>query len=397
MTGVLWLVLSAGMNRVSSVVRCPWLALLIGLACGVHAAALAQTIRTDALAFEANGQNAAAAQIWHSIAERDPGNAEAFAHQGLMEARQEHYSQAIAFYRQADAIDPAFPGLQMNMGLAYFKSELFRGSIKPFTLELRKHPGDERLIILLGMAHYGMGDYLVAVPFLQQASEKQPQNLVLRLALAHSCLWSKQYDCVLATYKQILNLDPSSAEAEMIAGEALDETGDDAGATEHFRAAVAANPNEPNVHFGLGYLLWTQSHYTDAVKEFAAELGNDPQNLPAKAYLGDSYVKLNDYAKAQPELEVALTRDPSSAMVHRDLGIVLASEGNREEAATELLRAIALDPQDSAPHWRLARLYQSMGKSKEAAAEFAKVSTMKKEANEPLAHKLPATPPVSTP
>ena len=349
---------------VSSVVRVLWLVLLLGVASSLHPAALAQASRKDALALEAGGHNAEAEQAWHSIAERDPSNAEAFAHQGLMEARQEHYSQAIPFYRQAEAIDPAFPGLQMNLGLAYFKSALYRGSIKPFTLELRKHPGDERLIILLGMAHYGMGDYLVAVPFLQQASEKQPQNLPLLLALAHSCLWSKQYDCVLATYKEILNLNPSSAEAEMIVGEALDETGDDAGAMEHFQAAAAANPKEPNVHFCLGYLLWTQSHYAESVKEFEAELGNDPQNLQAKEYLGDSLVKLNDYANAQPALEGVLARDPSSAMVHRDLGIVYASEGKKEDAATELLRAIALDPKDSAPHWRLARLYQSMGTRK---------------------------------
>jgi tetratricopeptide (TPR) repeat protein len=381
---------------VSSLVRVQCLALLVGLASGMHAVAFAQTSPADALALEASGQNAEAEQVWHSIAERDPRNAEAFAHQGLMEARQEHYSQAIAFYREAEAIDPAIPGLQMNLGLAYFKSEQYRGSIKPFTTELRKHPGDERLIILLGMAHYGMGDYLVAIPFLQQASEKQPRSLPLRLALAHSCLWSKQYDCVLATYKEILNLDSSSAEAEMIAGEALDETGDDAGAMEHFQAAAAANPKEPNVHFCLGYLLWTQTHYTESVKEFEAELGNDPQNLQAREYLGDSYVKLNDYPKAQPELEGVLGRDPSSAMVHRDLGIVYASEGKKEDAATELLRAIALDPKDSAPHWRLARLYQSMGKKELAAAEFAKVSSMTKEANESLVQKLPGTPSVST-
>jgi tetratricopeptide (TPR) repeat protein len=385
------------MSMLSSVFRVLWLALLLALASVISPAALAQASRTDALALEASGHNVEAEQLWHSIAERDPGNAEAFARQGLMEARQEHYPQAIAFYRQAEAIDSAFPGLQMNLGLAYFKSALYRGSIKPFTLELHKHPGDQRLIILLGMAHYGMGDYLVAVPFLQRASEKQPQNLPLRLALAHSCLWSKQYDCVLGTYKEILNLNPSSAEAELIVGEALDETGDDAGAMEHFQAAAAANPKEPNVHFCLGYLLWTQSHYTESVKEFEAELGNDPQNLQAREYLGDSYVNLTDYANAQPALEGVLARDPSSAMVHRDLGIVYASEGKKEDAATELLRAIALDPRDSAPHWRLARLYQSMGKKEEAAAEFAKVSSMKKEANESLVHKLPQTPSAFTP
>ena len=376
-------------------VRVLWLVLLLGVASSLHPAALAQTSRTDALALEAAGHNAEAEQAWHSIAERDPGNAEAFAHQGLMEARQEHYSQAIAFYRQAYAMDATLPGLQMNLGLAYFKNGLLRESIKPFTLELRKHPGDERLIILLGMAHYGMGDYLVAVPFLQQAAERQPQSLPVRLALAHSCLWSKQYDCVRSTYREILNLNPSSAEAEMIAGEAADETGDDAGAVQHFQAAAVANPKEPNVHFGLGYLFWTQTHYTESVREFEAELGNDPQNLQAKEYLADSYVKLNDYARAQPELEAVSGRDPSLAMVHRDLGFVYASQGRREDAAAELLRAIALDPKDSAPHWRLAKLYQSMGKKTEAAAEFAKVSTMTREANEALVHKLPETPPAS--
>jgi tetratricopeptide (TPR) repeat protein len=384
------------MSVVSSVLQFLWLALLLVVASVVPPPAIAQASRPDALALEAAGHHAEAEQAWRSIVERDPGNAEALAHQGLMEARQEHYSQAITFYRQAEAIDPALPGLQMNLGLAYFKSSLYRASIKPFTLELSKHPGDQRLIILLGMAHYGMGDYLVAIPFLQQASKMQPQSLPLRLALAHSCLWSKQYDCVLATYREILNLNSSSAEAEMIAGEALDETGDDAGAIEHFHAAAAANPKEPNIHFCLGYLLWTQSHYRESVKEFEAELSNDPQNLQAKEYLGDSYVKLSDYANAQPALEGVVSRDPSSAMVHRDLGIVYASQDKKEDAATELLRAIALDPKDSAPHWRLARLYQSMGKKEEAAAEFAKVSSMKKEANESLVHKLPQTPPAFT-
>ncbi len=111
-----------------------------------------------------------------------------------MEARQEHYSQAIAFYHQAEAIDPAFPGLQMNLGLAPFKSALYRGSIKPFTLELRKHPGDEHLIILF--RHGPLWDGRLSVCRCSITSnrplKKQPQNLPLRLALAHSCLWSKR-------------------------------------------------------------------------------------------------------------------------------------------------------------------------------------------------------------
>ncbi len=335
--------------------------------------------RQSALMLEQQGQNAEAEQAWQSIARSNPQNAEAFAHLGLIETRQERYDDAIANYRKALALNPALPGLQMNLGLALFKAKDFKESIKPFTAELRKHPDDQRLTILLGMAHYGMGDYFVAIPYLKKAAERDPQSLPLRLTLAHSCLWSKQYQCVLDVYKEILALNAESAEADMLAGEALDEKGDDAGATEQFRAAVLSNPKEPNAHFGLAYLLWTQSQFPEAAREFQAELDNDPQHLQARAYLGDSYVQLKDYAKAQPELEKALAADTSFALVHRDLGIVYAEEGRKDDAISELQKAIELDPKDVTPHWRLARLYQATGKKEEAKAEFAKASTMNKE------------------
>src|SRR5256886_11154526 len=84
------------------------------------------------------------------------------------------------------------------------------------------------------------------------------------------------------------------------AGEALDEMQDHAGAIEQFRAAVKANPREPNVHFGLGYLLWTQSQYEEAAQEFQAELANVPSNAQALAFLADSKMKLNDREAALP-------------------------------------------------------------------------------------------------
>ena len=238
------------------------------------------------------------------------------------------------------------------------------------------------------MSHYGMGDYLVAIPYLKQATEHDPQSLQLRLALAHSCLWSKQYQCVLDTYKEILALNAQSAEADMLAGEAADAMGDSTHAIEQFRAAVKANPKEPDVHFGLAYLLWTQSQYAEAAQEFQAELDNDPTHAEARAYLGDAYVQLHEYAKAQTELEKAAAADPSSAMVHRDLGIVYAESGRQQDAVAQLQKAIALDPKDVSSHWRLARLYQSMGKKDEAKAEFAIASTMNKESIQGLVQKI---------
>jgi tetratricopeptide (TPR) repeat protein len=348
----------------------------------------AQDARQKALTLESQGQNSEAEHLWQDIVKNDPKNAEALAHIGLLEARQQHFDQATTYYRQALALDPFFPGVQMNLGLALFKANRFRESIKPFTAELEQHPGDPRLTILLGMAHYGMGDYLVAIPYLKQAAKMDTQSLPLRLTLAHSCLWSKQYECVMDTYKEILALNAESPEADMLAGEALDEEGKISAATEQFRAAVKANSKEPNAHFGLGYLLWEQKQYEEAAKEFQAELDNDPASTQARAYLGDTYVELNDYVKALPELEKVAAADPSSAFVHRDLGVVYSTMNRKNEALSELQKAISLDPKDVTSHWRLARLYQSMGRKDEAKIEFDKASSMNKEADQALVEKL---------
>lgn len=360
--------------------------------------------RVAAMTLEQQGDDRGAEQAWKSIAAANPSNAEAFAHLGFLASRQERYSEAIASYEKAVRLAPNMPGLQMNLGLALFKANDFPAAIKHFSAQLALHPGpaaEAHLTILLGMAHFGMGDYLVAVPFLERAAENDPKSLPIRLTLAHSCLWSKQYDCVLKVYKEILNLNADSAEADMLAGEALDEKGDDAAAIEQFRAATRADPKQPNAHFGLGYLLWKQQHFSEAAPEFEAEVENDPQHRQAGAYLADCLVETNQFAKARPLLEpLVQDQSPTSslAMVHRDLGVVYAETGSPEAAAQELQRAIQIDPDYVSAHWRLARLYQSMGNKAMAGAEFQLVSAMKQKSSRPLSEAMDtAAPPAAHP
>jgi len=350
---------------------------------------------STALALEQQGKTTDAERVWQAIVEADPKNAEALAHLGLLEARQEHYDAAIEFDRKALSINPDVPGLQLNLGLALFKAARFSEAIPAFQTELRKHPGDQRLTILIGMSHYGMGDYLVAIPYLQQAAAHDADNLAIRLTMAHSCLWSKQYQCVLDVGKEILALNPDSPEADMLAGEALDEQGDLDGAIAQFRAAVKANSKEPNAHFGLGYLLWKQSKYAEAAEQFKAETDNDPSQVQAHAYLGNSYLQLEQFDKAEPELLAAIGGDPKLMMAHRDLGIVYSQTGRNDLAVKALEQALGLDNQDSSTHFHLARIYRSMGRIDEAKAESAAASRLNKQAAEALTQKVNSPPATS--
>lgn len=280
----------------------------------------------------------------------------------------------------------------MNLGLALFKAGDLKEAVRIFNALLKAEPASSpearRLETLIGMSDYGLQEYTAAIPLLKNATADDPQNLPFRLILAHSCLAAKQYQCVLDTYHEILNLNAESAEADMLAGEALDEMQNHAEAIQQFRAAAKANPKEPNVHFGLGYLLWTQRQYADAAPEFQAELANVPDHVQALVYLADSNIRMQHSDLALPLLHKAIRLKPDLEMAHLDLGIVYADTGRQADALRELRLAAKLSPNDVAPHWRLAQLYRAMGRKSEAMVEFEKTKTLTKAADESVSSKL---------
>jgi tetratricopeptide (TPR) repeat protein len=349
-------------------------------------------LRQEALNLEQQGKNPEAELKWRAILKARPDNPEPLAHIGLLESRQEHFKEAVPFYRRALTLNPSVPGLRLNLALALFKGGQLEDAIPEFEI-LRKEapansPEQQRATILIGMAYYGLAEYVKAAPYLKEAADAEPNNLPLLLALEHSYLWSNQFKYVLDVYHQILSLNPDSAEADMVAGEALDQLKDNGGATEMFRAAVKADPKLPNAHFGLGYLLWTQRQYAEAAREFQAELDNDPRHVQSMLYLADADIQMNRLDEAEPLLKETLKLDMSLPLAHLDLGIVASEGGHNEDALRELTLAEKLIPDDVNVHWRLARLYRAMGKKEEAKAEFDKASNLTKDTDDALFKKI---------
>jgi tetratricopeptide (TPR) repeat protein len=301
--------------------------------------------RQLAISYERQGKTEDAKTIWKTISSQQPSDPEPFAHLGLLEAREEHYSDAIHFYRKAMSLAPEMPGLRLNLGLSLFKNGDYQQAIQIFDPLIKAQPDDQRLDVLVGMSHYGLAEYKEASSFLKRAAEQDSGNLTLLLTLAHSCLLSNQYQCVLDSFHSIVSLNAESAEADMLVGEALDEMKDSEGAIREFRAAVKSNPKQPNAHFGLGYLLWTKGQYADAAREFQTEIDNDPQHPHAMLYLADSDI---------------------------------------QDAVTEFKVAIRLSPNDVNAHWRLGRLYRSMKLTALAKAEFDKANSLNQQEDQRL-------------
>jgi predicted Zn-dependent protease len=144
------------------------------------------------------------------------------------------------------------------------------------------------------------------------------------------------------------------------------------------------DPKQPNVHFGLGYLLWTKAQYAEATEQFEAEIKNNPQHMLAMLYLADIQMKSGKTAEAQASFEKLVKLMPQNPMAHRDLGTLYADTGQNDAGAAELKQAIQLAPKDAGAHWRLARLYRAMGRTEDAKAEFEKTNSLNEAEDERL-------------
>ena len=111
-----------------------------GFACAAQSTTAAAGERESAFAHEQQGKFDEAEAAWRAVVKAQPADAEAYAHLGFLEARQEQYKTAVPLYRKALALNPSIPGLQLNLGLALFKGGELKEAIQTFVPLLKSEP-----------------------------------------------------------------------------------------------------------------------------------------------------------------------------------------------------------------------------------------------------------------
>src|SRR5512135_3680695 len=102
------------------------------------------------------------------LAQGDP-KAAAEAAVGLALAREGKYTLAIPHYRKALELDRNIPGLYLNLGLAYFKTDNLPEAATAFEKATQADPGSFQARALLGMSYFGCRRFDAAAIQLKQA------------------------------------------------------------------------------------------------------------------------------------------------------------------------------------------------------------------------------------
>ncbi|MGH9377290.1 MAG: tetratricopeptide repeat protein [Terriglobia bacterium] len=338
---------------------------------------------------------AGAAKIYEQVLSVAPDSLQALNNLGVLYAAMEKYPQAAQTYERALRLDPnSFP-LLVNLGLAYFKGGNLRAATKPLAKAVSIQPDSFQARSLLGMAYYGAKDFNHASAEFEKVVAVKPDNSTLQFLLAQSYLQSGQDQKLLDYFDEIQRHSPDSFSIHMLMGEADDGLDRTAAAIKEFKAAAALGPDQPGVHFGLGYLYWKNRQYDLASQAFQQEIEAGGDVPKSEAYLGDIALKQGRPRQARALVEQAIRGFPKIRVAQFDLGILDAGDKNYPKAESELREAIALDPSRVEAHYRLAQVYRAEGKSQLAAAELKAVADIHHTQEEKLYKEISGAPPAS--
>lgn len=319
---------------------------------------------------------------------------------------------AIVKYQEILKAAPQLAQAYNNLGMLYYEKGAYVEAESVLEEGLKVAPGQVTISALLGSTQFARGEYASARPHLETAVRGNPHDDFARTLLARDLFKLKDYDGAVAqlhvliahdptnqdawyqmgraqlelseiALHNVTKINPNSALAQEVAGEIMQDMGNNDGALVAYKRAVDIAPKQPGTHEHLGGEYWVLGKWESARSEFAAELINDPHNCQVQWKMANCLVNMHgSSAEAMKELSAAISQCPDLMQARVDRARVLLATGNPEAAVADLLMAEKSDPHEASIHFYLAGAYRGMGRTSNAHDEMERYSQLMAGASE---------------
>ncbi len=271
---------------------------------------------------------------------------------------------AVEEFKKAVNLDPKDTQANFALGVAYSRNGDYGSAIAPLKKALELDSGMADAQQPLGYALLAQGYASEAIVHFQAANDRAGmgiaqleagdllnavQNLQAALA-ADPNNPDLLYYLARATgllskqlYDLVISSDPSSARANQALAENYAALRQSPQAVQHFQAALRARPDLPGVHLELGKVYADTSLWKQAEDEFRAEAKLQPGSAEAAYRLGAALLQDGNVHEALLELRRADHLQPDMPEMLYSLGKAESSEGNFAAAEKAWNRVIELE------------------------------------------------------
>jgi Tfp pilus assembly protein PilF len=310
------------------------------------------------------------------------------------------------------ALDPQNLDAQGNLGvLLYFQND-YAGAEPHLRNAVEQKPDLVKIQALLGMCERHLGKINLARTNLEAVvSQLQEPNVRLEAGLELIEIYTTKGELVeaarvVATLREGAPTDPRILYAAYriytdLAGEALldmsvaapnsgqlyqamahelGRAGDSAGAIKDYRAALAADPHLPGIHFELAEALHNSPDLKlkeEAEQEYKLAVSSNPLDEKALTRLGDIVVEKGNLDEGERYYKQALAIVPGDGDAQVGLAMVHTQKNDPSAALPLLESAIANDPSNIMAHYRLSTVYRALHRPDDAKRELAEYKKYK--------------------
>ena len=207
--------------------------------------------------------------------------------------------------RGADPKDKVQIANSLHQGLLEAEEGNYREAIPLFEQILKADPKVALANLQLGRAWNSLGEYDKAVPWLQKAVELTPKSVEAHYELGAALGEMGDYAGSAKQLEAAVAQDPSSDEMHFYLGSAYEEIDRVGDAMKQYQAALDLNPDNYRANLLLGRLFAMQDRPKEAMPLLQRAVKLDPQSADAHKFLGNVYTVLGDEEKARREVAEA--------------------------------------------------------------------------------------------
>jgi tetratricopeptide (TPR) repeat protein len=214
-------------------------------------------------------------------------------------------------------------------------------------------PREANFYLELGKAYQRKGRHDLALPWLRQAAERNPNLAEARLHESFSLLRLGRPRESVATLQFAITAAPFDPALMNAAGVAYTQSGDSEKAIDVLTRAAALDPDLPETFLNLGFAHFQAKQTVPAANALRNAIRLAPNLAPAHANLATLLNLQGDLPAARYHFEQALRFDPQNAEAALSLGLILFRAGDLPRAVTLYRQALRIKPDLPAAHFNL--------------------------------------------
>jgi len=317
----------------------------------------------------ADGEYTVAEQDFDHLLRIGMRSAPVYGNLGVVYMRTNRLDAAIKAFLRAKELAPGLTGIDLNLGLAYFREGEFKQAGPYFARVISADPSNAQAHYLKGTCDFMTDDFAAAVDALAPIMDREHDDLEYLFMLGISYGILKRTEDSQQVFERLVKAGGDTPHFHLLLGKAYLALGQVEKAESELQRAVASEPL-PYAHYYMGVLDRQTGKLELASGEFETEIQIDPSNPWPYKDLAEIKLDQGDTTGAIVALKKGIASNPEAPYLLAALGRAYLQVTEPVRAIAILKRAIALDPKNGGYHYELGRAYWKAGRHAEASTQM---------------------------